>query len=324
MRQRRQLLEHRPRRLALPVRLAASSSVSFEKIVDPLKVERSRSACASGGTGPPCCATATRVRSSAAGTTRTITVIRRVERCTRQARPDGQAALDDPQALRSAEARAQAKRAGRLRQAGHDPRTADDQPGRAPRGTTGPNPDRTRERVGRVYAGRCRRERAGRELGRDAPGGTLRVIRAVYGGAATVLPAAGQATVEVPARIALSITPRETLWSGVITIRGHLDGGYVPPDGVALRLLVRYPGSRLGSPLLALRTNPPARSRSSGPTTPGAGSRPTRSGSRRPRPRATTHSPRATAERSPSRSAAKPPPLLPLRLVSNMNRTLER
>ena len=46
---------------------------------------------------------------------------------------------------------------------------------------------------------------------------------------------------DVPARITLSIRPRRLLWSGVVTLRGHLEGGYVPPDGVALRLLIKLP-----------------------------------------------------------------------------------
>jgi hypothetical protein len=87
------------------------------------------------------------------------------------------------------------------------------------------------------------------------PAGPSRIIHAVYAGSATMLPATGKAIVNVPARIAMSITPRTLPWAGVITIYGKLRGGYVPPDGVALRLLVRYPGSKLPSPLLALRTN---------------------------------------------------------------------
>jgi hypothetical protein len=87
------------------------------------------------------------------------------------------------------------------------------------------------------------------------PPGPSRIIRAVYQGSGTVLPASGQASVTVPARISMSISPRILPWSGTVTIRGQLRGGYVPPDGVALRLLVRYPGSRRGSPLLALRTD---------------------------------------------------------------------
>jgi len=87
------------------------------------------------------------------------------------------------------------------------------------------------------------------------PPGPSRIIQAVYSGSATVLPATGEASVSVPARIKLSVSPRALPWSGLLTLRGQLEGGYVPPDGVALRLLVRYPGSTRPSPLLALRTD---------------------------------------------------------------------
>jgi hypothetical protein len=87
------------------------------------------------------------------------------------------------------------------------------------------------------------------------PAGPSRIIRAVYGGSATVLPASGTASVSVPARIELSITPRTIPWDGAVTIHGRLVGGYVPPDGVALRVLVRYPRNPRPTPLLALRTD---------------------------------------------------------------------
>jgi hypothetical protein len=88
------------------------------------------------------------------------------------------------------------------------------------------------------------------------PPGPSRLIRAVYGGSATVLPATGEATVTVPARIAISISPRSVPWSGTVTIRGHLVGGYVPPDGVAMRLLIWLPHrSRPYSPV-PFRTDP--------------------------------------------------------------------
>ncbi|MHB8658962.1 MAG: hypothetical protein ACYC91_13585 [Solirubrobacteraceae bacterium] len=88
------------------------------------------------------------------------------------------------------------------------------------------------------------------------PPGPSRLIEAVYAGDSTTEPATSAVVkLIVPARIAMSISPRVLPWSGAIKIRGRLRGGYVPPDGVALRLLVRYPGSRRGSPLLALRTN---------------------------------------------------------------------
>jgi len=88
------------------------------------------------------------------------------------------------------------------------------------------------------------------------PAGPSRLIEAVYGGDVTTQPATSAIVkLIVPARIATSISPRVLPWRSAVTIRGRLEGGYVPPDGVALRLLVLYPGSRLGSPLLALRTN---------------------------------------------------------------------
>ena len=87
------------------------------------------------------------------------------------------------------------------------------------------------------------------------PAGPSRIIEAAFAGTPTILPSSGRARVRVPARIAMSISPRRLPWRGVVTIRGHLEGGYVPPDGVALRLLVRYPGSRVGSPIMALRTD---------------------------------------------------------------------
>ena len=74
--------------------------------------------------------------------------------------------------------------------------------------------------------------------GKDA-----RIIRAVYGGSATVLPTTAQASVNVPTKIKLSVSSRAVPWTGVLVLHGHLEGGYVPPpDGVALRLLIRLPG----------------------------------------------------------------------------------
>jgi hypothetical protein len=87
------------------------------------------------------------------------------------------------------------------------------------------------------------------------PAGPSRIIRVVYNGSATMLPATGEASVSVPARIALTITPHVIPWSNYITINGHLVGGHVPADGVALRLLVRYPHARYWTPLQALRTD---------------------------------------------------------------------
>jgi hypothetical protein len=77
------------------------------------------------------------------------------------------------------------------------------------------------------------------------PAGPSRLIEAVYPGNATTEPA-GSSTVKltVPARIAVHISPRVVPWSRKITISGRLVGGWVPRDGVALRLRVPYPGGR--------------------------------------------------------------------------------
>ncbi|HWF68921.1 MAG TPA: carboxypeptidase-like regulatory domain-containing protein, partial [Mycobacterium sp.] len=88
------------------------------------------------------------------------------------------------------------------------------------------------------------------------PAGPSRLIEAAYHGSATTEPAVSSTvTLSVPARIALSVTPRVLPWAAQLRIRGRLVGGYVPADGVALRLLVRYPGATSRTPLLALRTN---------------------------------------------------------------------
>jgi len=72
--------------------------------------------------------------------------------------------------------------------------------------------------------------------------GPSRLVEASYAGTTGLLPATSP-TVElnVPARISVSATPRKLPWRGVVTLRGHLNGGYIPPDGVALRLLIKLP-----------------------------------------------------------------------------------
>lgn len=59
----------------------------------------------------------------------------------------------------------------------------------------------------------------------------------------------------VPARITVSATPRKLPWHGVVTLRGHLNGGYIPPDGVALRLLIKLPQRSRPYEPLAFRTD---------------------------------------------------------------------
>ena len=92
---------------------------------------------------------------------------------------------------------------------------------------------------------------------RDPAAGPSRIIRAVYGGSATVLPAAGQATVTVPAQITLTASSAPGPLGRSDRLRGHLDGGYVPPDGVALRLLIRLPHRSSPYEPIPFRTNSP-------------------------------------------------------------------
>lgn len=75
------------------------------------------------------------------------------------------------------------------------------------------------------------------------PAGPSRLIEAVYPGNATTEPvSSSRVKLTVPAQIAMSISPRVLPWSRKITISGRLVGGWVPRDGVALRLRVPYPG----------------------------------------------------------------------------------
>jgi hypothetical protein len=88
------------------------------------------------------------------------------------------------------------------------------------------------------------------------PAGPSRLVEAAYAGDNTTLPSTSNTvTLLVPARIKITITPRRLPWSGVLTIHGHLAGGYIPPDGVAMRVLIGLP--HLPHPYLAqsFRTN---------------------------------------------------------------------
>jgi hypothetical protein len=88
------------------------------------------------------------------------------------------------------------------------------------------------------------------------PLGPSRLVEAAYAGDTTTLPSTSNTvTMLVPARIKISITPHQLPWNGVLTIHGHLVGGYIPPDGVAMRVLIGLP--HLSHPYLAqsFRTN---------------------------------------------------------------------
>ena len=70
------------------------------------------------------------------------------------------------------------------------------------------------------------------------PPGPSRIIRAVYPGSPTVLPASGQASTIVPAKIRIHISPRIVPWGSTLRITGQVLGGYVPTNSNLLRLNV--------------------------------------------------------------------------------------
>jgi hypothetical protein len=71
------------------------------------------------------------------------------------------------------------------------------------------------------------------------PPGPSRIIRAVYGGSSVLLPATGTVRTIVPAKIRLiSVSPRRIPWGGTVRIVGQLDGGYLPPGGALVRLRI--------------------------------------------------------------------------------------
>jgi hypothetical protein len=69
------------------------------------------------------------------------------------------------------------------------------------------------------------------------PAGPSRIVEAAYGGAATILPDDGQASVIVPASVRIHISPTIVPWGSRIRITGRVRGGYVPPSSNVLRLL---------------------------------------------------------------------------------------
>ena len=73
------------------------------------------------------------------------------------------------------------------------------------------------------------------------PAGPSRLVQARYPGSPTILPATGQVTLIVPAKIRiLSVTPRHVPWGATIKITGELAGGYLPASGELVELFYSY------------------------------------------------------------------------------------
>jgi hypothetical protein len=75
------------------------------------------------------------------------------------------------------------------------------------------------------------------------PPGPSRLIQAVYPGDGTTEPAfSPQATVTVPAKVQIAISPRRVAWGGTITIEGRVLGGHIPNSSKLLRLDIGIKG----------------------------------------------------------------------------------
>jgi hypothetical protein len=88
------------------------------------------------------------------------------------------------------------------------------------------------------------------------PPGPSRLVKVVYEGSADLRPvSSAPVQLNVPARIALSATRRKLPWSGTVTLRGRLLGGYVPRDGVALQLMIRLANRKQPYEPVSFRTD---------------------------------------------------------------------
>ena len=73
------------------------------------------------------------------------------------------------------------------------------------------------------------------------PAGPSRIIAGVFDGSATLQPAIGEARTIVPAAVKLiRVTPRRIAWGGTVKIVGQLRGGYLPAAGALVRLRIGY------------------------------------------------------------------------------------
>jgi hypothetical protein len=77
------------------------------------------------------------------------------------------------------------------------------------------------------------------------PAGPSRLIRVVYAGSSMLLPSNAVARTVVPAGVRLSIAPTRSHWGATIKISGRVLGGYVPASGEVLFVRLRYNGKEI-------------------------------------------------------------------------------
>ena len=227
--------------LKMPLRVAASSDVSFDTIVDPLVSKKVKERVRVGWHWAAVLRHGQAVKVKRGGHYKTITVIKMVEECTRKRVKTGKHRWKLTRtcrvpsiAVRGTEQVAYGQRVTvhGLLVSSQDVPIGDTpvQIWTAPDNQLGQFTELTSTTTSPQGAWSA-----------TLPAGPSRIAEARYGGSATILPATGQATVTVPAKITItSITPRHTPWSSTITITGALSGGYLPPGGALIELRYGY------------------------------------------------------------------------------------
>jgi hypothetical protein len=240
--------------VGLPLRTASSSIVSFKKIVDPRLARKVKERVRVGFHYVTVKKHGKKVKVKKGGHYKTITVIKRVERCTTTRVKI-------------------AKHKYKLKRTCKAPKLTYTRKATVGHGkkvkiygelTTSQNvalAGQTVEILARPKNGDGKTRQIGTATTNATGGwsarvaaGPSRTIKGYYAGVDTVLPTSGSAQLLVRARIDVSASVTKLPWNGIITIHGKLKGGYVPHDGVALRLLIKLPGRKqLYSPV-AFRT----------------------------------------------------------------------
>ena len=230
--------------LTLPVRVGSVSSVSLARIADPARAVRVRERVRVGWHLVTVKRHHRRVRIKRGGYFRRITVIRLLERCSRE------------------RVRVSRHRWREIR-ACHPPRLVLTSTERVRYGhsvivhgvlTTSqgvPLPGQTIRILTAPANGQNQFTQA--TVATTAPDGSWtvtlapgpsRIIQGAYDGTPTVAPASGQATVTVPAKVKLiRVSPKQVPWGGTVRITGQLEGGYLPAGGALLRLRIGYRSS---------------------------------------------------------------------------------
>ena len=224
--------------LALPLRLASSSNVSFKNIVNPAQPRVVRERVRVGWHWAKIRRHGRLVRVKRGGHFKTIKVVKIVKHCTEQAQC-GSPATAGGYGATCKIPKLHLKRTDRVR-FGHKVTihglltTAQGIPLAGVPVQIMAAPDNG---LGAFAPAAAATTGADGSWNASLPPGPSRLIRAVYGGAATILPASGLAKVIVPAKVKLtSITPRRLPWGKSVRISGRVLGGYIPASSKLLRL----------------------------------------------------------------------------------------